>query len=215
MPVHTLPQLAACRMRITNLDADGSPTVGSGNLYVTDAMVSVAFSHVYEDGDEIAEKNACGAVALNYKGDDSLKWGTITIQLAAPDPYLQAILSNGSVLTDPPLVGFASPDIGTLSTAGISIEVWTKRILNGVLDPDAPYAWWVYPLVRNLRPGDHTHENAGLKPTYSGQAFENANWGDGPINDFPVASTQMYQWIEATTLPALSAGVYGTVLADA
>lgn len=215
MPDHTLPQLSACRMRVTDLDANGEPTVGAGHLYVTDAFTTIAFDHVYEDGDEITEKNACGAVAINYKGDDSLKWGTISITLASPDPFLQAILSNGSVLTVGALRGFAGPDIGTLPSAGVSVEVWTKRINNGVLDPDAPYAWWAYPLVRNLRPGAWTHENAGLKPVYTGQMFENANWGDGPNNDFPAASTQMYQWIEATTLPALSAGVPGTVLADA
>jgi hypothetical protein len=216
MPDFTLPQLSACRIRVTDLDATGEPVVGANHFYVSDAMVSVGWDPNYEDGDEITEKNACGEVVISYKGDDSLKWGNITITLASPDPFLAAILSNGTVLTAAAKSGYAAPPIGVVSGDGVSIEVWTKRIFGGKLDVDNPYGWWVYPWVKNLRVGGHVHENAGLKPVYTGQTFENPNWGDGPLNDFAaVATTKMYQFMYASTLPALSAGVYGTVLADA
>jgi hypothetical protein len=214
MPDMTLPHLQACRIRVTNLDPDGTPTVGVDNLYVSDALVSMGYTPVYEEGDEITEKNACGGVVVNYVGPSSFKRGDVSIQLSSPDPFLGALLGGGDVITVAEVMGFAAPPIGQLSEDGISIEIWVRRILAGSPDPDYPYGQWVYPMVRNLRLGEHTHGNETVKPNYTGNAFENPNWGDGPDNAWPATSDRVYQWFPVTTLPALSAGAYGEVIAD-
>ena len=82
------PQVQACAIRVARLDTNGVPLPGANNLYVADTLVSLAFSPVYTDGDEIEDKNGCGVVQVNYRGQDSFKRGDVTIQLTRPDPQL-------------------------------------------------------------------------------------------------------------------------------
>lgn len=210
------PQVHACAIRVALLDADGTPTVGATNLYVSDALVSMSYTPVITAGDEIEDKNACGTVMVNYKAPDSFKRGDVAIELVTPDPYLSAWLGGGNTLAvagPPATVGAAGPAIGALAGNGVSIEVWTKRIEAGDLDDDYPYAHWAYPKITNLRPGAHTHASGALHPTFVGEAYENANWGDGPNNDFDAASVKTWQWIPTTTIPAATC-TRGAVLAD-
>ena len=201
-----LPQLQACRMRVTLLDSNGVPHPGASSVYVTKSFTEVGAAAVYTDGDEIEDKNACGEVEVNYKASDSFKRLDLTITLLTPDPFLSQLLSGGVVLTDGDAKGFAYPGIGVAPTQLVSIEVWAKRIKNGALDPDFPYAWWVFPQVQNLRIGDKTLNAQTQNAVFTGQAVENANWFDGPSNDWPVASDRVAQWIPTTTLPDVSCG---------
>lgn len=209
------PQVQACAIRVARLEPDGVPSPGASNLYVSDALVTMTVTPVYTDGDEIEDKNACGDVAVNYKGPDSFKRLDVTIQLASHDPELEELLSGGDVLDPAPVPkGFAAPAIGTYTDNGVSIELWAKRIDDGDLDANYPYAHWAYPKVKNLRIGDHTHANASNLPQFSGQALENANWFDGPLNDWPgVTSDRVYQWVPTSTLPTASCG-YQTLAAS-
>lgn len=201
MPEHCLPQVQAVAMRVTKLDGSGVPDPGSDTMIVSNALVSLAVSPVYTDGDEIEEKGADGGVCVNYRSADSLKRYDVTITLCTPDPYLQAFLSGGDVLESGEKVGFADPPIGIITGNGVSIELWALRIDSGAIDVDSPYAWHVYPRVQNLRVGDYTHQNGALLPVYSGQAVENPNWYDGPSNDWPATSDRVHQWIEANSFP--------------
>jgi len=201
------PQVQACAIRVARLDTNGVPLPGANNLYVSDALVSMGFTAVYTNGDEIEDKNACGIVAVNFRGPDSFKRGDVTIQLTTPDPYLVEMLTGGDVLDgaaggDPK--GYAAPPIGEVTGNGVSVELWSKRVDDGDLDADWPYAHWAYPKIKNLRIGDHTHQNGSLLPQLSGQAYENPNWYDGPVGDWPATSDRVYQWIPAQTMPTPS-----------
>lgn len=213
-----LPQVQACRMRVTALAANGAPAPGASNAYVTSAFVSLAWTPVYTDGDELEQKNACGEVCVNYRGDDSFRRLDVSMQLCTPDPELVQLLAGGAVLSNAGGItgakGYAAPALGPVTGNGVSIEVWAKRIDDGALDADSPYAWWVFPRVRNLRIGDFTQENAPLLPTITGQAYENDNWGNGGFNDWDDASDRVYQWAPTATLPTAQCG-YVTVPADA
>lgn len=206
MSDNCLPQLQACRMRVTLLDANGVPSPGANSSYVTKSFTEVGATAVYTDGDETEDKNACGEVEVNFKAADSFKRLDMSITLLTPDPYLSQLLSGGVVLTDGPAKGFAYPEIGVSPTQIVSVEVWTKRINNGALDSDYPYAWWVFPQVQNLRIGDKTLNGQTQLAVFTGQAVENANWFDGPVNDWPVASDRVAQWVPTTTLPTVSCG---------
>lgn len=191
-----LPQVQACAMRVARLDTDGVPLPGASNLYVTDALVSLDVSPVYTDGDEIEEKNANGDVCVSYVSDDSFKRYDVTLSLCTPDPELVEMLTDGgTVLTSGAATGYAGPSIGTLTGDGMSIELWSKRITDGILDVTYPYARWVYPRVKNLRLGSYQHANGAILPQITGRAYENPNWFDGPANDWPVASDRAMQFL--------------------
>jgi hypothetical protein len=208
MPEMALPQLHACRMRVAKLEPNGVPDPGAGNLIVTTALVQFTFSPVYRDGDETTVVNACGEICLDYRGPDNLRRGDFNLAICSHDPVLMSFLSEGETIQDGDAVGFAAPPIGPVSGSGISVELWVKRINDGDLDPDFPYARWALPKLKNLREGEHTFQNGEKNPAFSGQMYENPNWFDGPLNDWPSTSDRMYQWIPVTAndLPAATDG---------
>lgn len=207
-----LPQVGACRLRVTRLDANGVPTQGANNVYVSSALLSVAGAWDIADGAQILQTDGCGNEILNYTSPSTLRKMNLTINLVTPDPQLSELLSAGDVLTSGGAVGYSAPSLAPLAESPVSIEVWAKRIRAGKLDTTFPYAWWVFPWVSNLRPDDFTLENAPLLPTFVGEAYENTGWYNGPTNDWPLpnASNRVFQWIPTATIPTAACG-YGTV----
>jgi hypothetical protein len=208
-----LPQVQAFRTRITKLDTNGVPTPGANNMYVTSALITLTTTPVYVDGDEFEEKNGGGTICVSFKGDDTFKRLDWELTVCTPDPYLLEMLTGGAVLTDGDAVGFAYPNLGPITPTPISIEMWTKRVNEGVLDPAFPYAWWVLPWSTSMRFGNKTFGNNALLPVIQGRAFENDNWYDGPTNDWPVASTAPLQYIPCTAadVPEVTAPNYAAV----
>lgn len=201
------PQIQACAMRVARLYSTGVPAVGSQNHYVTDALVSLKWSTEIEDGEEIQVKNACGSLIVNSKDCDRLKWVNIELSLATPDPELSEILVGGTRLVDAGAIGYAFPALNLATCPnGVSIELWAKRVTaGGGLDATNPYAWWAIPRVY-LNWNDATFENGAFQPTIQGFAVENENWSNGPLNDWPVASTRVMQWIPDNGIPTPSCG---------
>lgn len=208
-----VPQIHGVRVRICRLDTNGVPRPGAGNMIVSKALTQLKTTPVYRDGDEVTEVNAGGELCLDYRADDNLRRGDVELTVCTHDPYLMELMSGGTVLQDADAVGYAEPEIGPIRADHISIEVWARRITDGVEDPDYPYAWWVCPRVKNLRSGERTFANASSLPMFTGQAYENPNWYDGPANDFPAASDRWRQWIPTKTLPTLTNG-YATIPAS-
>lgn len=209
-----LPQVQAFRTRITKLDTNGVPTPGANNVYVTSALITLTTTPVYVDGQDFQELNGEGVVCVNFQGPDTFRRIDWEITVCTPDAYLLEMLSTGTTLIDGDAIGFAYPALGQMSTTeAISIEVWTKRIDEGVLDTEFPYAWWVLPKSTSMRIGAKTFGNNAILPVVSGKAFENDNWYDGPTNDWPVASDKVLQYIPCTLadVPAITAPAYGTV----
>jgi hypothetical protein len=212
-----LPQLFACAMRVTQLDANGLMLVGANNMYTSAAFTQNQVTPVYEDGDEFKQKNACGTIAYDVKAPPSYVRTDLQITLTTPDPQLMQLLGGGPVINivADGRVGGSAPSIGPVNQAnqnGVSIEFWAKMYRNNSLAADWPYAWWVFPKVTNLKIGQFNQENGPNLPVISGEAYENTNWYNGPLNDWPVANTptQSWQWIPSRTIPTPTCG-YQTV----
>jgi hypothetical protein len=91
-------------------------------------------------------------------------------------------------------VGYQTAAMGTTSNPnGFALEMWEKRIINGVQATDLPYWWHVWPRQANyhIMPRDFT--NANLATIMEGNGFENPNFGAGPNGDFPFDGTKAYQ----------------------
>lgn len=196
-----LPQVHVCAMRLAQLDPSGVPQPGAGNLLTIDSMVSITATPVITDGDEIEEKTGCGIVGVNYKGPDTLKRYDLAIQVLDRNPYVAQFLGRGVILQANGAVGYGAPSLGPTNEEAISIEFWAKRIDEGTLSSVNPYAWWTFPKVTNLREDVITKDQNADKPSFVGRAFENPNWFDGPLNDWPVSSDRAYQWFPTPVLP--------------
>lgn len=197
----------AVRMRVTNLDEDGSPLVGQSSMYTTDALVTADFTPNYEDGDDITQKNGSGVVCVSYTGPSTLKNYTGSLTICTPDPELLALLTGGSVYvssTDP--VGWQSPKTGVDPMPnGVSLELWTRAIVGGANAGSLPYFHWVLPRVK-LTPDQVTLEAGALQPSFNFTASQNPNWGSGPVGDFEQDSTAVVQYIRTATVPASHLG---------
>lgn len=201
-----LPQVQACAIRVALLEPNGVPSPGANKLYVNDTLTELNFTPTYEDAEEVMEKSACDKVVVNYQGDPTLKRGEGELTIASQDPYLVYLLGGGSVLTDAGVHGYAYPAIGDQLSQAISIELWAKRIDDGELHDEYPYAWWVLPKVTRLKHGQRTFNNGAQLPNFSFQLYENENWYDGPLNDWPVTSDRFAQWFPTNSLPAIPCG---------
>lgn len=201
-----IPQIQACAIRVAVLDSNGVPHPGANSLYVSDALTELTLTPNYTDGETIEQRNACGGLCISYRSPDTLNWLDVSLTICSQDPYLVQMLGGGTVLTSTGLHGYAFPDIGVITGNGVSIELWAKRIDGADVHADYPYAWWALPKVRNLRHGVRTFNNGSQLPVFSGQAVENANWFNGPANDWPSASSQAAQWFPDNALPTVVCG---------
>lgn len=197
------PQLNICAMRIATLEADGVPLPGAGMLLTVDSMVEVAITPSVTTGDETKEKNGCGVVKVNYQAPDSLDRYDVKITVLDRNPFVGAALGRGVVLTSGGANGYGAPLLGPTSEDAVSIEFWAKRVDDGALAAVNPYAWWVLPKITNLREDAITKNASADKPVFLGRAFENLNWFDGPLNDWPVASDRAWQWFPTSALPTI------------
>jgi hypothetical protein len=86
-------------IRISTLDTQGYVDPGA-NTFATANGVKLSINPVVESGDDIAIKNANGDLPVLARHPDMVKYHTVQIELANPDPSLEAALSGGLVYTD-------------------------------------------------------------------------------------------------------------------
>jgi hypothetical protein len=200
-------------LRVTKLNADGTLVTGASGSYVTEAFMRVSFTPEYEAGDEVAEKNAQGAVCIAYKAPDTLKNVSIEVAICEPDPELTQILVGGTLLSaSGKTVGYASPSVGVdANPNGVAIEVWSYAITDGKRSAVNPFFRWVFPYVKVTPSGDRVIENGALANAFSGTGVGNSGFGDGPTNDWVFISDRPYQYARVATAPTGLQG-YQTVL---
>lgn len=176
-----------CALRVAKLASTGAPDPGAENLYVTDTMMSLEVDPEVSDGEDIEEKNGCGKIIVDYRSPDAYRRLNVSLVLAVPNPELVALLTgHGQLLTkDGSTVGFDYPALfDAFPEDGVSIEGWSKAIVDGVLAGTNPYWRWVLPKVKNFRLGTRTLEDGSSQTTLEGHGYGNAQWGDGPVNDW-------------------------------
>lgn len=203
--------LYVCLFRVTRLNADGSPKVGANNQVVSDALARLSWEPSIEEGTEHVQKNGCGDIIARYKKRDQVKALDLTMDLVVVDPALQEILVGGEVLADGD--GYAYADLGDTNEDKVSIEAWSRAIVDGDIADTNPWIWWVLPETKWQYAG-RTLEEGFMGLPFTGEATENANWGNGPANDWPEASTQVVQHLRIDDVPDIECG-YQTVVANA
>jgi hypothetical protein len=87
----------AVATRICALDVEGYPDPGNA-MYVTEQMLKTGLTPVMETGDDVVQKNASGNLSAWAKHADMVKYGTISLELAIPDPALEALCTGATLL---------------------------------------------------------------------------------------------------------------------
>jgi hypothetical protein len=207
----------AVRTRITRLSSTGAPAVGTTAYITSSALVKASFTPEWSEGDEIESLNGAGDLCVYWKPARTLKSAEISLELCTPDPQVAEILTGGAIFETvaPGLVpiGYKAPAVGSDPLPnGVSIEFWSRAVINGSMDDTLPYIHWVFTRVRNIAQDEATLENDAMNTAFTGTAFDNANWGTGPQADWAQTSDRVWQWCRVAALPALTTG-YGTIAA--
>ena len=207
-------------VRVTRLDANGHLLNGPGDSYTTHAFMRVSFTPEYEEGDEITEKSANGAVCVSFKSPDTLKRITMEFAICDPDPELTSLISGGLLLRknlgtfaapDHKSVGWAAPAVGDdPSGNGVAIEAWSRAIIDGKPSATLPFYKWVFPYAKLRQSGDRVIENGLLANTFEGYGLGNILYGDGPDGrwEWPEASDRPYSFGKTAWAPSGLRGFY-------
>lgn len=203
-------------IRATRLDSAGNPLNGPGDSYTTSAFMRVSFTPEYEEGEEITEKGASGAICVSYKAPDTLKRITMELAICEPDSELSALLSGGLLLRkeiggEVKSIGWAAPGVGDdPSGNGVALEVWSYAVKDGKRSAVLPYFHWIFPYVKLRQSGDRVIENGLLANTFEGYGLGNIAFGTGPDSrwEFPVASERPYAYARADWAPTGLHGFY-------
>jgi hypothetical protein len=207
-------------IRVTRLDASGNLLNQPGDSYTTSAFMRLSFTPEYEEGDEITEKGANGAVAVTYKSPDTLKRISMELAIAEPDQELTQLISGGLLLrknlgtyASPARksVGWSSPAVGDDPAGyGVAIETWSNAIIDGKKASGYPYFHWVFPYCKLRLSGDRVIENGLLANSFQGYGLGNTAFAMGLDErwEFPVATERPYSYARSNWAPTGRKGFY-------
>lgn len=199
--------IRACMMRVAALSATGT-TPSGGDMYVTTSLVELTLSPEVLDGDSIEQRNGCGDFCIDFKDDDRVRWWNAQLLICEPNAELSAMLVAGfSTFTDgPDTIGGKFPPLGrVVQSNGVSIELWSIRLDDDGQTRDGTFGYYQFamPRTRGWRPADRAFTNAPLQNQFVGRVFMNDNWGNGPVNDWDVDTTETPLAYQVTnTLPS-------------
>jgi len=191
-------------LRVSRLNANGSIATGVSASYVTDAFVRVSFTPEFEEGEELTQLNASGAVCVSVKSADTLKRATLEVAICAPEPELSQLLAGGDVLVSGgEVVGYAAPEQGTDPTPnGVAVEVWSRAIVGGKNASVNPYWHFIFPASFLRMSDDRAIESGILANTFTGYSVGNASFGDGPgAPAWPFISDRSFAYARTATAP--------------
>lgn len=207
-------------IRVTRLDASGNLLNEPGDSYTTSGFMRLSFTPEYEEGDEITEKGANGAVCVTYKSPDTLKRITMELAICEPDPELTQLISGGLLLRknlgtlaapDRKSIGWSSPASGDDPAGnGVAIETWSHAVIDGKKAATMPYFHWVFPYAKLRLSGDRVIENGLLANTFEGYGLGNVAFDTGLDGrwEFPVATERPYSYARANWAPTGRKGFY-------
>jgi hypothetical protein len=116
--------------------------------------------------------------------------GSVTSLGAKPIPAGGTDLSAGPGNN----IGYQDSQLALVGNdSGVSIEMWSKRIIRGRWQTDYPYWWTVLPKVRGIHLTTSDYTNANQQTMAEGIADENPNWANGPDGTWPSDSTKWRQ----------------------
>ena len=181
------PQARGKMMRITRLDACGTPVEGATSTLVTSSFVTVQNTPNYLDPEEIQQADANGDLCIDDQTDPAFRWLDLTVTICSLDPFFVNMVTG-----DPLVVNDAAPtpdtvgwriDSALTGTANFALEIWTG-IPGQACDVGGfpEYGYWLYPWVTQARWGEWNQENGPLITTFTARTKAGGGWDVGPYD---------------------------------
>lgn len=185
------------RIRATRVGHCALPIAGEGSSIVTDGFVTVSYSRVMKDAEDLEQTNADGQVCVTDRTAPELKWYEVSIELCNVNPELLSFFTD-----DPIVLDYANNPVGFRSAKrvkvdeGVALELWTGTASDDCEIPDddsaleeganAPaFGYWVTPWIKEATIGDIEVGASVLTLTLTGITGAPTKWGRGPYNVVP------------------------------
>ena len=181
--------VGVCTMRITRLEADGTPVAGApqGGLIICDGITSITFDKEIKEGTEIEQEDSCGKLCVSGKRPDQTKWVNVEIGFCGSSKQQREIMGNEALIFD----GLNPVGNGILAGGGcgtapatpyVAIEAWAENWECDGPDPTAPWKRLIFPRATGIfTPG--AVDGSAASWTWTGRSFSNPNFGTGAFAD--------------------------------
>lgn len=208
------PELTEMLVGGTILQSTGTSYTVTNKALTTNVATLTIGAHTLLVGDSVTV--ALVAADATFDGTQTVTAVTgTTISYAKTAANVASVASGGTVSGPLAVAGYAAAPTGIDPTPnGVGVEVWSRAIVGGKMAAVNPYWRWVFPYTQMRMDGDRTLENGMMANTFNGWGLGNANFGDGPQNDWPYTSDRAFQYARAASYPSGLNG-YQTVIADA
>lgn len=191
-------------LRVTRLNADGTPGSGDNASYILNRLVTVSYTPEYSGGQTIDQQLANGEFSTNYQTPDVFQRITVAMQIADPDPEFSEIAAGGTIFTDgvtEEAIGWSPEDTGEIAVPnGVALEVWSLAIEGNRRALTNPYFLYLFPRVYLHASADKTFENSVLNWSFEGFGDSNPNFGAG-AGDWQWTSDRPYQHARVASAP--------------
>ena len=173
--------------RFTRLDNCGRLVYGPNSVVTTKGIVTVAYTVVVDEGEEINVKNFADETCLREPARPQFQGLTAEITFCQVDPELFAMATGQRVLYNAfgDAVGFSQDTKVIPADSAFALEVWSGASTGGVCPEggQGEYGYFLLPFIQGGTIGDLTIENAEVTFTVTNVATRDGNqWGVGPYN---------------------------------
>lgn len=187
-PVDGNPSVSFNRLRVGRLGATGDVMVGATNGFVSGSQIELADTPDIERGIEITQRNGAGELCVEYRDPDVVKRRNLTLSICGVEDELFELITGALLIQNatPATIGHADPPLGEVPNPnGISIEGWSKNLVNGSQSPTLPWFRWLYGKTYGWTRGEDRLLHGQKAWTFTGIAVENpALRADGPFSDW-------------------------------
>lgn len=179
-------QVRGSVIRVTRLDACGTPDPGASAVVVSKRVSTVTIDEVTDDGTNIRDRNFADELCVVDDAFTQVLGYTADIALCGVDPGLVSLLTGQPTVTNAAdeIVGFDANTGIDLDSFGFALEVWS-RIAGSSCDPSGNRQWGYtpFPFLKGGRLGGFSFENGAVQFTISGAQTRDGNgWGVGPYD---------------------------------
>lgn len=186
---NTFKPIRGKKIRVTMVDACGNPWDYNANgitSVTTDGFVTLNLSSEIEEGEEIIQRKASGALCINEKLSDSFKRFTLEMEFCGVNTQLLTMMTNAESIMQYDKQGIVVPE-GELNQY-FALELWTG-LSGGASACDDPNAtegsgYMLLPFLQAGTLGDLeiTGEDAITFALANSYTVGGNHWGTGPFD---------------------------------